>query len=292
MERNDKLKLFVNEFNLIKNVNFKKFAEEVIANADDYFFVVPASSSGKYHPQVSLGDGGLVRHTRCVAYFATWLAESFCMTQEDSDLLIIAALAHDIKKQGNGKTNYTVHEHPLLASNYIAEIRNKFTEDEISEIQVQKICCAVASHMGKWGHNAEFIKGKEPLPLPTTEFEKLLQAADYLASRKELKEFDFAQTENVQLPIIESKSKNDENIEGLPLKELENYIVDFGKHKGKTFKEIKETGYLEWMCKQEDFFKKDTQRAAKRYLYLLKNDEDKIVNENTNMVVDDDDLPF
>lgn len=286
MEKSEKLKLFVNEFNLIKNANFRKFAEEVIANADDYFFVVPASSSGKYHPQFSLGDGGLVRHTRCVANFAKWISESLCMSEDDSDLLIIAALAHDIKKQGNG-TKYTVHEHPLLASDYIAEIRNKFTEDEISEIQVQKICCAVASHMGKWGHNAEFIKGREPLPLPANEFEKALQIADYCASRKELKEFDFAQTENVQLPIIESKSKNDENIEGLPLKELENYIVDFGKHKGKTFKEIKETGYLEWMCKQEDFFKKDTQRAAKRYLYLLENNDN-----NNSVIVDNDDLPF
>ena len=63
-----------------------------------------------------MGDGGLVRHTRCVAYFAKWLAESFCMTQEDSDLLIIAALAHDIKKQGNGKTNYTVHVDKTVTS--------------------------------------------------------------------------------------------------------------------------------------------------------------------------------
>ena len=284
MNREDKLKLFANEINYISNKNFKKFAEEIISNAEDYFFVVPASSSGKYHPQFDLGDGGLVRHTRCVAFYAKCIAESRMMTQEETDLLIIAALAHDIKKHGN--LTYTVHEHPLLASEYVAEIRNKFSEEEISNEQVQIICSAIARHMGKWGHNAEFIKGKQPLPLPESEFEKALQVADYIASRKEIKDFDFAPTEEVKLPINEN-NQNIINIEKLSLTELENYKITFGKHNGKTFKEIKSSGYLDWMCKQEDFFKKDTQAAAKRYLNLLeKNDKCEPVSEIN------DDLPF
>ena len=123
MLREDKLKLFVNEFNYIKNVNLRKFAEEIIANADDWFFVEPASLSGKYHPKFSLGEGGLMRHTRCVAYWATAMAESFNLSQEDSDLLVIAALAHDIKKHDNNKRY--MREHPLLASDYVCKIMEK-----------------------------------------------------------------------------------------------------------------------------------------------------------------------
>ena len=183
MLREDKLKLFVNEFNYIKNVNLRKFAEEIIANADDWFFVEPASLSGKYHPKFSLGEGGLMRHTRCVAYWATAMAESFNLSQEDSDLLVIAALAHDIKKHDSNKRY--MREHPLLASDYVCKIMEKFSEDVITNEQVQKICCAVAAHMGKWEGTREWVKDttKELFPMPKNDFEKALQAADYAASR-------------------------------------------------------------------------------------------------------------
>ena len=76
MTRGEKISVFINELNYIKDDNLNAFAKELIANAEDYFFTVPASSSGKYHPQFSLGVGGLVRHTRCVAYFAMGAGES------------------------------------------------------------------------------------------------------------------------------------------------------------------------------------------------------------------------
>ena len=34
------------------------------------FWTMPASTSGKYHPAHSLGQGGLIRHTRAVVLFA------------------------------------------------------------------------------------------------------------------------------------------------------------------------------------------------------------------------------
>jgi putative nucleotidyltransferase with HDIG domain len=290
MTREDKLKFFANEFAYIKNENFRKFAEEVIANADDWFFVEPASLSGRYHPTFSLGEGGLVRHTRCVAYFAMSMAESMNFNQEDSDLIIIAALAHDIKKHDNNK-NY-MREHPLLASEYLCGIMEKFTEDEITNEQVQKICCAVASHMGKWEAKEPWLKGREPFPMPSNDFEKALQAADYIASRKKILEFDFDTVETVSLPKLnEQKTKN---VEDYTLEELEVYVLPFGKHKGKTFKEAKTDGYLDWMVSQTNFNCKDVQVLAKRYLGLLSGE---IIqnkgDENFPVTVGSvDDLPF
>ena len=285
MTREDKLKLFANEFAYIKNENLKKFAEEVIANADDWFFVEPASLSGKYHPTFSLGEGGLVRHTRCVAYFAMAMAESMNFNDEDSDLIIIAALAHDIKKHDNNK-NY-MREHPLLASEYLCTIMEKFSEDIITNEQVQKICCAVASHMGKWEAKEPWLKGKEPFPMPLNDFEKALQAADYIASRKKILEFDFDIVESVNLPKLNEQKTID--INSYTLVDLENYVIPFGKHKGKTFKEVKPTGYLDWMAKQIDFNFKDVQSLAKKYLAYL-NGEITDNTQKTNTEIDD--LPF
>jgi uncharacterized protein (DUF3820 family) len=270
MTREDKIKLFVNEFNYIKDNNLRKFAEEIIANAGDWFFVEPASTSGKYHPKFSLGDGGLMRHTRCVAYWAMCMAESFNMTQEDSDLLVIAALAHDIKKHDDN--GHFLRNHPLLASDYVCDIMEKFSEDVITNEQVQKICCAVSSHMGKWEGTREWVKDttKELFPMPKNDFEKALQAADYIASRKAILDFDFAPIDNVAIPkTITENKKEERDPNTYTIDELHSFVMPFGKHKGKTFKDVKETGYLYWMTLQDDFNAVDVQALAKRYLLLL-----------------------
>lgn len=265
MNREDKIKLFINEINDIKDSNLRAFATELIASAPDYFFIVPASSSGKYHPPFDLGEGGLVRHTRCVAFIAKSVAESYCYNDRDTDMLIVAALAHDIQKQGSGDGKHTVWEHPELAMNYVWDIyeSNKF---DIPKGDIEKIANAVHSHMGKWGNNPSFLKGNKPLPMPKTEFEMALQVSDYIASRKEITEFAFRETEVVDLPTAPKSKPASE----MSLMELEMYEMPFGKHKGKTLKEVKPTGYLDWMVKQTDFNNKETQEIVKAYFDKLK----------------------
>jgi uncharacterized protein (DUF3820 family) len=303
ISREDKLKMFINEIGDIKDANLKAFATELIANADDYFFVVPASSSGKYHPPFDLGDGGLVRHTRLVAYMARSLAESYCFSDYDTDCLIVAALAHDIKKQGNGDTGHTVWDHPILAMHYVQEIYGK-TNFNVPADTIEKISNAVSSHMGKWGNEPRFCKGNTPLPMPVTEFDKALQAADYVASRKEIIDFKFRDTEEVNI-VAQPKSVLPP-VNEMSLFELENYQMPFGKHKGKTLREVKPTGYLDWMLKQTDFANKDTQEIVRAYFNKLRESvtsdgREKVKEENKAYVaenasqslpIDEDDLPF
>lgn len=303
ISRDDKIKMFINEIGDIKDANLKAFATELIANADDYFFVVPASSSGKYHPPFDLGDGGLVRHTRLVAYMARSLAESYCFSDYDTDCLIVAALAHDIKKQGNGDTGHTVWDHPILAMHYVQDIYGK-TNFNVPADTIEKISNAVSSHMGKWGNEPRFCKGNTPLPMPVTEFEKALQAADYVASRKEIIDFKFRDTEEVNI-VAQPKSVLPP-VNEMSLFELENYQMPFGKHKGKTLREVKPTGYLDWMLKQTDFANKDTQEIVRAYFNKLRESvtsdgREKVKEENKAYVaenasqslpIDEDDLPF
>lgn len=283
----DKLKLFANEFSDIKDANLREFAKELVSNADDYFFTVAASTSGKYHPQFDLGDGGLVRHTRCVIFFAESIATSLMMNQHDTDLLIIAALAHDIKKLGNGGSKHTVGNHPTCAKEYV-ELTQSLKPHLMTKEDCIKVCGAVESHMGKWGHESD------GLPLPQTEFEKALQCADYIASRKEILDFNFRSTEevNIEAPVNEGFKGN-----------LKDYVLEFGKHKGKTLEEIKPSGYLDWMVKQEDFFNKEAQSIARQYLDSLKGGKAVVEQPSqktvttyeppqSDITIDPDDLPF
>ena len=192
MNRADKIAMFSKEIEDITDSDLRKLATEIIAQADDYFFTIPASSTGKNHPPFALGEGGLVRHTKCVVYMVECLCESFNIDEYKKDMLIVAALAHDIKKQGDCAegVGHTVHEHPLLAAHYVCEVYCA-SDIVILDGVVGIIADMISSHMGKWGAHPKFIGDKKPLPLPKSDCDKILQAADYLASRKEILDFKF-----------------------------------------------------------------------------------------------------
>lgn len=257
MEKELRLAMFANEIGDIKDKNIKQLAEELIANADEYFFTVAASTSGKYHPTFDLGNGGLVRHTRCVVFFAECLAESSMFSEHDRDLLIVSALAHDIKKLGNDGSQHTVGNHPELAAKYVKEIVES-KKIEISEVDLTTIMGMISSHMGKWGQ-------RDGMPLPKTVLEIALQNADYIASRKEILDFKFRELGvDVPTPVVEEQVNAGANVEA------KDYVLTFGKYKGKTLAEAHALGdYLEWMVKQETFFNQEAQDKAKEYLASL-----------------------
>ena len=265
VSKEDRIKLFINELDDITEEKARKFAEILIENADDYFFEIAASTTGKYHPQFDLGDGGLVRHTRCVTFMVECEAKSRMFSEHDTNLLIIAALAHDIKKLGDGSGKYTVGDHPKWASDYIMSTYEN-NKGLLTKKDATTVSNIVLSHMGQWGE-------RDGMPLPKTELEKALQAADYIASRKELLGFDFRPTENVS-GFSEGKPKApaSQNTDC----ECGDYVFTFGKHNGKSIKEVYElekgniqAGYLMWMVKKEDFNMVDARNNTMRYFKEL-----------------------
>lgn len=88
----EKKEVFNKEYEYIKNDRYKKCAKELIELLPDYFFKVPASSTGKYHPSFSLGEGGLVRHTKVAVRIAKELLDNNSLghkfTEDEKDLLI------------------------------------------------------------------------------------------------------------------------------------------------------------------------------------------------------------
>ena len=160
--------------------------------------------------------------------------------------------------------------------------------------------------MGKWEGTREWVTdiNKELFPMPKNDFEKALQAADYIASRKTILDFDFAPTENVVLPVNESNNQltNERRvIDSYSFSDLENYIIPFGKHSGSTISEIHNStmrngsSYIDWMAKQEEFNFKYERDLARKFLYLLDNSKYKQYGPNTqnnSHVILGDDLPF
>ena len=178
----NKCEIFETEINYIKNDKYRESLKNLIELLPDYFFSVPASSTGKYHPSFALGDGGLVRHTKVAVRIGYELLNNNTIgnifTSDQKDLIIISLLVHDGLKSGLEKEKYTRVDHPLLVSNYIKENKEKlsFNDDEIDFM-----CENIESHMGEWNKD---YNGNEVLPLPKNRYQKFVHMCDFLASRK------------------------------------------------------------------------------------------------------------
>jgi len=179
----NKLEPFKKELDYIKNPKILQFVKEAIETLPEYFYSIPSSSSGKYHPEYSSGDGGLVRHVRACVRIAVSMfrMEVFknSFSEDEMDLIIVALLLHDGFKSGIEKQRYTVDEHPILMSNYLKE--NKNWSDLISENYLNKVADGILTHMGEWNKDKS---GNPIMPKPTGKLQKYIHMCDYLGSRK------------------------------------------------------------------------------------------------------------
>lgn len=178
----DKVSKFETEINYIKNKKYQDNLKILINLLPDYFFSVQASSTGKYHPAFTLGEGGLVRHTKAVVRIAYELYndESItgCFNQDEKDLMIVALVLHDGLKHGLEKSEYVVFEHPIIVGEYIKNNKDKLT---LTDNEIEFLVNVISSHMGPWTKD---YKGNEVLPKPVNKYQKFVHMCDYLASRK------------------------------------------------------------------------------------------------------------
>ena len=196
LDTKSKVECFKTEISYIKNKDYIESFKTLIELIPDYFFEVPASSTGKYHPKFSLGDGGLLRHTKAAVRIAYELLNDPCIggkyTNNEKDLMLIALTMHDSVKSGIPKEEYTRFDHPLLAAKLIEENKSKlsFKDEELDLIKR-----VIASHMGPW--NTHPYTKEEVLPIPKDKYENFVHMCDYLASRKFL-EVTFKDNEIVE----------------------------------------------------------------------------------------------
>lgn len=172
-----KIEHFERELNLIKDEELREIVSDYMEErVPDYFYKIGASSSGKYHPKFSQGDGGLVRHTKAVVMFVEELLRmsSYAyMKEEYKDYVIAACIVHDTCKYGFEKEIDTSYykDHASNASYSF----NMFCL-ECNYYPSELLLNAIKSHMGQWSTNKE--------DRPFTSIDRCVHMADYMASRK------------------------------------------------------------------------------------------------------------
>lgn len=190
-----KLEILKKEISYVKDAERRKDLKKLIGLLPDYFFEIPAASTGKYHPAFAQGEGGLVRHTKVAVRIAYELLENNTVgikfSDKDKDLIIMALILHDGVKSGMEHSQYTKFDHPLLVSKLIMENKDKVSLD-IDDLR--KMCSMIESHMGEWTYDT--YHQKEVLPKPKTAEQRFVHMCDYLASRKFLN-VEFGEDNNI-----------------------------------------------------------------------------------------------
>lgn len=176
--KHQKAQLFQEELSLLRSKSLREIVIDFFNNVvPDYFWEIPASSSGKYHPSFDLGYGGLVRHTKMVVEVARELLQMEKYDREArEDVVYIACLLHDTFKNGNLNSGHTVSSHPSIAADEFYHFAMKRIQDDSGCYMrdcIRNIHQAIEGHMGQWGTHHFCDVDSE-----------LVHLADYVASRK------------------------------------------------------------------------------------------------------------
>lgn len=217
----------------IVNEDIREFAKVLVEGLPNYIWEVGASSTGKYHPEYSLGLGGLMRHQIAVVRFLNYFFEleqyNTKFTSRECDLMRVAGLVHDGRKSGEQsdyqRSKFTKFDHPIQMANVIRGYEGKYLNHD----ELEFISHCIESHMGQWSTDR---KSSVVLPKPTDEYQQFVHLADYLASRKDLTmAFDNVETPNPTLTNVD------------------DYVINFGKWKGTKLVDLynKDRSYCMWL---------------------------------------------
>lgn len=243
MKKEYKRKIF---FPMLKNFEtemvkayFMDMAEEI----PDYIFVMPGSTSGKYHNRTQCGKFGQIYHVYMFAAIVNYrlALKGNRLKYPDAvlrDCMRCTAVFHDALKCGVNGSAYTVHEHPVLAGEWV---RNTAPAHDIPPEYKELTARMCERHSGEWTSDK---RSKTVLPEPETDAELFIHECDILASRADL---DMEIPEGLTRLLEEAESVFSKR----PEVRLEDYVIPFGKFKGRRLLEIavEAPWYIRW-CKE------------------------------------------
>ena len=178
----DRLEMFIEELEYIKDESYKKSLLNIINMLPEYFFHEAASSSGKYHPEYALGEGGLLRHSKAAMRIGYELLVNPSIgdkyTNREKDLMLMSLLVHDGLKRGINAERHTRFDHPILMADFIV---NNYKEIGLDKEDAKFMGDVIKTHMGPWTTD---YNGNEILEKPKTKYQSFVHMCDYLASRK------------------------------------------------------------------------------------------------------------
>ena len=188
--------IFAKELNLIHNKDIKQLVIDCFDKlCPDYFWTCPCSTTGKYHPQVSLGVGGLVRHTKLAVWWGIELLRALGTSLDFrtipydklQDEVIATLLLHDMRKNGKKLNSQGYPFDRGVTGTHgvtLAKKINTHPDCDISDSgSYWRIIEGIRSHMGVWTTDPDYRP--DTILNPTQKaFANLIHLADYCASRK------------------------------------------------------------------------------------------------------------
>jgi predicted HD phosphohydrolase len=239
------VEFFKAELSWIKDPALRSITKKALEAAPSWFWTAPASSTGKYHPIDSNGDGGLCRHIAKATWLGYKYAECFGL---DSDMIVAALLLHDFDKFGPaddmelGADRPHYKRHAAIGATILEQCFPEFSKG-IEQVHIDKlsnlwygVCACIRSHSGKWG---EFQ--------PYTLEQKLVHIADISAAHKELVAVRFYDPERATAPV-QAEPVQEESKYRFFREEGNDLILNFGKHRGRSVDTVIEQfpSYVEW----------------------------------------------
>jgi len=167
------LEYFKEELEKIEDEGIRNLTTECLKRAPSYFWYKPASSTGKYHHPDENEFAGLLLHTKRVHKVACILVEAWD-PPVSLDIVQSASLLHDIKKYGEGTSQWTVRNHPELGAAFILKVYKDTNLTEPKIEVVEEISNCIRYHMGRWGASHDFKEDPKAW---------IVHLADYIATQ-------------------------------------------------------------------------------------------------------------
>lgn len=240
----DKKAVFKELLDRFETEEIRLYCEDMIENIPDYIFTMPSSTSGKFHNATQCQPHGQIYHIIMFGAIMNYRLALKCNKEKFNNPIIRDAMRcvpifHDAVKCGWNGSQYTVHDHPMLAGAWVRETKvNHDIDDDIKEM-IARMC---ERHSGEWTSSK---RSKVVLPEPETEMEILVHECDILSSRADI---DMRPSDYLKSIFGEEK---------IELPNLDDYIISFGKHKGEKLVDVFKSDHDYCMWLKENSYQRE-----------------------------------
>ena len=233
----DKVKVFEELLNKFETDEIREYCTDMIKEIPDYIFTIPSSTSFKYHNKTQCQPHGQIFHILMFAEVMNYVLGLEYVKEKTNerqrDCLRCTPIFHDAIKCGLNGSQYTVHEHPMLAGEWVRNTSVEHDVDADIKAYIARLC---ESHSGEWTSTK---RSKTVLPKPENDEQFFVHMCDYLASRSNL---DMTYSDDV-LAIL-----NNVEIPKQELPDINTYVLNFGKHSGEKLVDVAQSdpSYISW----------------------------------------------
>ena len=231
----DKKVVFKELLDKFETEEVRLYCEDMIENIPDYIFTMPSSTSGKFHNATQCLPHGQIYHIIMFGAIMNYRLALKCNKERFNnpthrDAMRCVPIFHDAVKCGWNGSAFTVHDHPMLAGQWVRETKVEHDIDDETKEIIARMC---ERHSGEWTSSK---RSKVVLPEPKTDMEILVHECDILSSRSDID----MQPSDYLKSVFDGVKVEAPNVD--------EYVLDFGKHKGTKLVDVfnHHRDYLEW----------------------------------------------